>query len=162
MPDFFVPLDTSGITPYFNKVSNRNLIYRFAFDYTDKHRKEMANLKDYKAIEALLAKRKMVDLFVDYARKNGIEPNWDQIKISSQILETQLIAYIARNLIDNEGFFPIIRKVDTTLKKAIEIMGNEELSHLISSNCTKPLSYRTLVQTLSNSAVRKDIIALAV
>lgn len=161
MPDFFVPIDTSGASPYFNRVANRNLIYRFAFDYTDKHRKEMMDFKDHDAIENYLSKQMLVDKFVEFARKNGVEPNSQQIKVSKEILEVQLTAYIARNLIDNEGFFPIIRKVDTTLKRAIEIIENQELSQLMSQHKTGQISFKAIYQTLSSSSVRKDVIAFA-
>ena len=40
---------------------------------------------------------------------------------SGEIIRTQLKAYIARNIIGEEGFFPIIRQIDKTLQKAIEI-----------------------------------------
>ena len=36
MPDKFVPVDTSGVSPYFLKV--RSLIYRFALKYTENNR----------------------------------------------------------------------------------------------------------------------------
>lgn len=162
MPDFFVPFDTIGVTPYFNKVSNRNFIYRYAFEYTDSHRKELTKLKDYSAIEDFLAQQKIVDQFVEFARKNGVEPNLEQINISKEILEVQLKAYIARNLIDNEGFYPIIRSIDTTLRRAIEILENDELSQLMSQSYNQTITLRTLVQSLSNNSVRKDRIALAV
>jgi carboxyl-terminal processing protease len=34
--------------------------------------------------------------------------------------ETQLHAYIVRNILDNDGFYPIIEKIDTPLQRAIE------------------------------------------
>ncbi len=36
MPDKFVPVDTSGVSPYFIKV--RSYIYRFALSYTENNR----------------------------------------------------------------------------------------------------------------------------
>ena len=61
MPDHFIPLDTTGITPYFNQVARRNLIYRYAFNFTDKHRRQMANLKDANAIETYLRKANVLN-----------------------------------------------------------------------------------------------------
>ena len=42
-------------------------------------------------------------------------------KKSGFIINTQLKAYIARNIIGEEGFYPIIRHIDKTLLRAIEI-----------------------------------------
>jgi carboxyl-terminal processing protease len=40
---------------------------------------------------------------------------------SGLIISTQLKAYIARNILGEEGFYPIIQQIDKTLLKAIEI-----------------------------------------
>ncbi len=40
---------------------------------------------------------------------------------SGKILNTQIKAYITRNIIGEEGFYPIISKIDNTLQKALEI-----------------------------------------
>ncbi len=159
MPDFFVPFDTTGVTPYFNRVANRNLIYRFAFRYTDQHRKELSTFKDYNQIVNYLEREKILKQFIKFAESNGVEPVAEQIDISGDIIETQLMAYIARNIIDNEGFYPIIRRIDTTLKRAIEIIDEEDLNQLISLESKRRISFRTLVQSLSNASVRKDAIA---
>ena len=36
-----------------------------------------------------------------------------------RILSTQLKAYIARNIWNDDGFFPVIHKIDYTFQKAI-------------------------------------------
>ncbi|MCK7531433.1 MAG: hypothetical protein MZV63_10560 [Marinilabiliales bacterium] len=47
-------------------------------------------------------------------------PNREQIKISENIIYIQLKAYIARNMIDNKGFYPIWEKIDKTLLDALD------------------------------------------
>ncbi len=131
MPDIFTPMDTSGITPYFISVDSRNLIYRFAFDFTDNNRNTLSRFKRAEEIQAYLSKKNLLNQFVDYAKRNGIEPNPNQIRASKQIIEYQLMAYIARNMLDNEGYFPIIRKLDTTLKRAISVLEGDEVSQLL-------------------------------
>jgi hypothetical protein len=37
-------------------------------------------------------------------------------------MEVQLYAYIARNFLDNDGFFPIIQEIDSPLLKAVETL----------------------------------------
>ncbi|MDY0348164.1 MAG: S41 family peptidase [Tenuifilaceae bacterium] len=134
MPDFFVPLDTVGITPYFTKVARRNLIYRFTFNFTDKHRPQMAEMKDLEEIEKYLDAINLLDQFVGYAKKYGIDPNYDDIEKSKKIIETQIKAYIARNFIDNDGFYPILLRIDSTLIKTFEILqdNNNNISELLS------------------------------
>ena len=59
--------------------------------------------------------------FLTYAESRGVAKDDSGLKVSGNIIFTQLKAYIARNLIGEEGFYPIIRGIDNTLQKAIEI-----------------------------------------
>lgn len=125
MPDIFVGVDTSGISAYFSHVSNKGLVYRFAFDFTDKHRKDIENYTDYREIERYLDKQNILEKFIQFAKDQGVEPDAKDIKTSKDIITIQLKAYIARNIIDNDGFYPIISKLDNTLQKAIEKFDKE-------------------------------------
>jgi carboxyl-terminal processing protease len=160
MPDYFIPLDTTGVTPYFNRVARRNLIYRFAFQFTDKHRKALSTYKDYQSIVDHLQKQNLLNQFVAYAKERGVEPNESQIRTSKLIIETQLMAYIARNIIDDAGFFPIIMRIDNTLLKAIDIIEKESTKsqisslHISNSNILISLIANRKTQTI------KDIMAL--
>ncbi len=122
MPDFFVPIDTSGYSDYYKKLINKGLIYKFAFDYADLHREELSAFGDHEKISQYLEKKDVFNEFIKFAREKGIETNWGQIHVSKEILQAQLKAYIARNIIDNEGFYPILMKVDNTLQEAVKIM----------------------------------------
>ncbi|QKG81076.1 S41 family peptidase [Tenuifilum thalassicum] len=121
MPDIFVPLDTAGITPYYQQVSRRNLIYRFAFSFADKHRANSRNFKTFEDVDGYLKKFNLIKDFVRFAKDNGVDPIQKDIERSKLIIETQLKATIARNFIDNSGFYPYIRYIDETLLKAIEV-----------------------------------------
>jgi carboxyl-terminal processing protease len=41
MPDYFVPADTSGYSPYFQRIVQKGLIYQFALDYADRNRETL-------------------------------------------------------------------------------------------------------------------------
>jgi len=43
---------------------------------------------------------------------------------SERLIHTQVKAYIARNILDNKGFYPIWEQIDTTLRYAIEFLNN--------------------------------------
>jgi carboxyl-terminal processing protease len=120
MPDVFIPLDTLGNSEYFSKVRNLGLIYRFAFDFTDTQRPRMKNLKTAAEISKYLDQTDYYQKFIKFAGDNGIKPDYKDISTSEKIIKTQIKAYIARNIIDNEGFYPIIQEIDNTLLQAIE------------------------------------------
>ncbi|MDY0198476.1 MAG: S41 family peptidase [Tenuifilaceae bacterium] len=159
MPDFFIPMDTTGTSPYFNQVARRNLIYRFAFQYSDRNRKNLSSLKTHTDFISYLKGVNIMEQFIAFADKQGVKPNKNQINTSKKIIETQLMAYIARNIIDDKGFYPIITQIDSTLLKTIEII-KQEVSESITALDTpfKP-SMRMFYLSYSRNQVLKDLVA---
>lgn len=122
MPDVFVPRDTTSYSPYYNKVVNYGHLYQFALQYTDKNRGKLNEYKTWQQIEQYLDKQNLLNEFVAYAKTKDVEPNWKDINKSKRLIERQLKAYIARNIIGEEGFFPIYYKDDPTVLRALEEM----------------------------------------
>lgn len=120
MPDKFVPFDTTGISPYFMKVNP--LIYPFALKYTEMHRETLKKFTEPAEIEKHLDKQGLLNQFINYASVNKVKADPEGLKISGMIIHTQLKAYIARNILDNKGFYPIRQQIDTTLLFAIDFL----------------------------------------
>ena len=120
MPDYFVPADTSGYSEYYSKVTQKGLVYQFALDYADSNRKELSNFKTSAEFEGYFHKVNVLNLFVAFAEKKGVRINTTDLKTSSKIIDSQVKAYIARNIIGEKGFYPIIQNIDKTLLEAIE------------------------------------------
>lgn len=121
MPDKFVAVDTTMISPYYIKV--RALIYRFALKYTETNRDLLKKFPEANEMEKYLDKQALLDQFVAFAENNNVKRDPAGIKTSGKIIHTQLKAYIARNILDNKGFYPIWENIDTTLKYAIDYLG---------------------------------------
>jgi carboxyl-terminal processing protease len=122
MPDIFVPIDTSGVTEYFYNIRNQGLIYRYSLKYADENRTLLSALHTPEEFVTELEKRNVLKKFVAFASNEGVKEVPKEIKISEKILKVQLYAYIARNFIDNEGFFPIIQDIDEPLLKSMEVL----------------------------------------
>jgi len=122
MPDVFIPIDTLGISTYLRKLMTKAIVYRFSFDYVDSHRKDFVNRRDYKSILEYIKKQNLIDQLVVFAKKEGVKRDSKGLKHSREIIETRLYAYIARHLIDNDGYYPIIRNIDNTLNKAYDVI----------------------------------------
>lgn len=120
MPDIFVGRDTSLYTPYFNIVSNRAYTYQFAYQYTNKYRTELNKYKDWQSLEKHLLKANWLNEFVVFAKEKGVEPNEEQITISRPLLIRIVNAYIVRNILNDEGFYPLFERDDDITKKAVE------------------------------------------
>jgi carboxyl-terminal processing protease len=121
MPDIFIPLDTIGITPYYNKVWNTNTLYRYTLDFSDKHRNELNRVKSLDELDALFANEDLIGDFIKYAEANGVERNDKEIEMSHDIIRAQLRAYIGRNSMDDEsGFYYNIYPIDKVVQRAVE------------------------------------------
>ncbi len=120
MPDYFVPADTLGYSPYYSKVTQKGLVYQFALDYADSNRKELSKMTTTEQFDSYFQKTDILKMFVAFAEKKGVKPNNGDLKTSSKIIDYQTKAYIARNIIGEEGFYPIIKNIDKALLEAIE------------------------------------------
>ncbi|OKY96912.1 MAG: peptidase [Alistipes sp. 58_9_plus] len=99
MPDIFIPMDTTDLTPYYMEVSGRNILYRYTLDYADRHR------------DALNA----------YAAAQGVAPVARDIARSRKVMEAQLRAYIGRNTpLESDGFYYNIFPIDNVVSRTIE------------------------------------------
>lgn len=122
MPDVFVGRDTTLNTPWYNRCVNLAYTYQFAYFYTDKHRKELAKYKDWQSLEKYLLKQDVLAEFVRFAEDKGVERNDAEIQKSRPLMTRLLNAYIVRDMLGDEGFFPLFERDDEITKKAIELL----------------------------------------
>lgn len=121
MPDRFVPVDTVGVTTYLIRV--RPYIYEYAMLFTENHRDEMMSYTDINSLEQYLDKQELIRNFTSYvSNKYDLKTNNKELKTSESIIHNQIKAYIARNILDNKGFYPIWNKNDATLQSALEYL----------------------------------------
>ncbi len=122
MPDVFVPVDTVGSTHFLRQVRRRALTVRFAQRFVDAHRKQLEQFHSAKGLLEYLKTQGVLQQFLQFAKGQELAPKPGEVQQSRQILETQLYAHIARGVLDNEGFYPIILAIDDALLKGIEIL----------------------------------------
>lgn len=120
MPDFFIPTDTMGFSNYYSKITQKGLVYQFALDYADMNRNVLSKLTNSAEFEKYFNNKDILHQFVVFADKKGVSASNGDLKTSSEIIDHQVKAYIARNIIGEEGFYPIIKNIDNVLLEAIE------------------------------------------
>ncbi|MBW8334863.1 MAG: S41 family peptidase [Prolixibacteraceae bacterium] len=120
MPDFFIPADTLGFSDFYSKITQKGLVYQFALDFADSNRKTLSKLTNTKEFETYFQNRDILNQFVAFAAQKGIKASNGDLKTSSKIIDNQAKAYIARNILGEEGFYPIIKNIDNVLLEAIE------------------------------------------
>ena len=121
MPDVFMPLDTVGMSDYYRKVWNTNVLYRYTMEFTDRHRAEMDAVTSLAELDALLSEGDLLADFVAYTERNGVERDDVGLALSHDIIEAQLRAYIGRNALhDDAGFYYNIYPIDKTMQRAVK------------------------------------------
>ena len=122
MPDIFVGRDTTLNTPWYNRCVNLAYTYQFAYQYTDAHRKELSRFKDWQSLEKHLIKKDVIREFVKFAEEKGVEPNEAEIQKSRPLMTRLLNAYIVRDVLGDEGFFPLFERDDEITKRAVDYL----------------------------------------
>ena len=127
VPDIFVARDTAGITSYYIDVANANLLQRFAFNYCNKNRTALNKLDDYKQLlNVLPSDEELLKEFANFAAQNGVAPRWYYINRSRRLLVAHIKAFIARDIIGNQGFYPIFNSTDYTIQEALKAMNRNK------------------------------------
>jgi len=122
MPDVFVAHDTSMNSAYYSQIMDKGLVFKFAFIYSDKNRTSLTSLKTAEDIKAYLVKREAIKEFIAFCSSQQVMFDPVGYKKSESVLKTLIMAYIARNIIDNDGFFPIQKEIDYTLLESIKLL----------------------------------------
>ena len=119
MPDVFVPLDTTSYHLSISKANRKDLVRQYAFDYTSEHRQELENQSMQDFIQLFEINSNDLKALSDYCETSGVEMPIDEFSdYDTEIIQTQLKAHIARNIWNDDGFFPIIHEIDYTFQQA--------------------------------------------
>ena len=122
MPDYFVPQDTTGHTPYYTEAQNKGYTYSFAFQYADKNRETLKKFKDYNELCAHLDSENINLQFFKYAEGKGLTSSTAGQAECADVINNVLKAYISRNIIGEKAFYPILNSKDETIIRALEVM----------------------------------------
>lgn len=127
MPDVFVPIDTTFITPYFSKLFQKNLIFRYASQMTDRYRKEINAIKTLAQLDRFFADKNLFYDFVAYADRQGVRPTETEMTLSRAMITAQIKAYIGRNTSLNEtAFYYYILPQDKTLLRSVQALEGKD------------------------------------
>jgi len=123
MPDVFVPYKRNKDNVFYNNLSGKGLIYQFAFNYTDTHRKELMRFKSFNDFnKGFNVDDNMYNQLIKYALEQGVERNDQGAKANKKRISGMLKAYIARNLYRENGFYELYLSMDDDFKKALDVL----------------------------------------
>ncbi|NLN96480.1 MAG: S41 family peptidase [Bacteroidales bacterium] len=149
MPDVYVTIENDENLRFFNIVSNQGLIYQFAFDYTDAQRDKLnqfKNIDDY--VQNFKITDKIFNDFVMFVSTQDVKSSNASVQGSKQRIQHMLKAFIARNIFDDAGFYPIYFESDKVYLKAKETL--KELDSILLPTESQPLIFTQQQTGLQN------------
>lgn len=126
MPDYFVPLDTTATSAYLNRLFNSNSMQEFTFNYVGKNRSMLEEMKYSDYFDNFQISDKMFRELVEVGKQNGVEPNWDDLNKNKSLFATHMKAQIARQIWNNNGFYPIFNQTNEILQQAVKMFDKAE------------------------------------
>ncbi len=118
-PDIFVAEDTLDYTSYFKAATGTGLLMQFAFQYTDANRQKLRSYTTASEMAAYLGKQGLVEQFVSFADKNGLQRRNLMIKKSHRLLERFIIARVIFNMLTEQEGMQYINDDDKSVKTAL-------------------------------------------
>lgn len=126
MPDYFVPLDTSQTSTYLNKLFLSNTLRQYTFSYYEKNQKLLENMGMQGFIDSFQVTDKMLKDLTELAKTNNVEFNEEGFDKSKELIKLYSKAYIARNIWNNEGFYPIFNQQNEVFNEALKLFDRAE------------------------------------
>ena len=120
MPDIYVPVDTSGYTPYYYELSAKGILNDYVFNH-------LAS-KDiqYKSVRELISSFSLPDAgyqkIKQMAASRNIAINERQADLSRELIEADVKALLARYLFGDEGFYRALNSEDQVIARSIDVL----------------------------------------
>lgn len=129
MPDIFVPLDTTGVTPWYTRLVAKGLLNRYAIKWVDNNRDQLK--VQYPDADAFLRTFEvtpgMIDEIVNLAKEQGIEPDKKQIKESTPLISTILRGMIGRDLFTQAVYYrAVLPQLSNEYRQALDIINDPQ------------------------------------
>ncbi len=126
MPDIFVPVEEN--IAFFNQVFNRGHIYTFAFDYADRNRSALDRYRNARAfVDDFVLSEATYNAFLTYVSDLGVRTPDDVDRQTETLIKTNLKAYIGRNIIGAEAFYPVLHTQDRALIRALKALQEDTM-----------------------------------
>ena len=124
MPDVFIPLDTSKYYAYYNKLSQKNVVYTGVLDIMDTNRDVFKQkYSDFKTFNLKYeVSDEMIGKIIAAGDKEGVKGDEKSIEFARPLMKRQMKALIARDLFSVSHYFQVMNGDDSTIRKAMEVL----------------------------------------
>ena len=103
------------------KLFQKNLIFRYASQTTDRYRSQINAIKSLDELDRFFADKNLFYDFVAYAERQGVRPTESEMSLSRPLITAQIKGYIGRNTsLDETAFYYYMLPEDKTLLPAVD------------------------------------------
>ncbi len=120
MPDYFVPLDTSHSSKYFNELFAVNTIRELAFNYAEENKARLEKMTFNGFKEKFVVDDRMLSRMVAMGVKEKVKPNPSDLARNKSVFQNYLKAEIARRVWGNSNFFTVFNESNEVLQQVIK------------------------------------------
>ena len=128
MPDFFVPLDTTKISPNHQILIARGIVSKFVLEYFRDNQKKLHN--KYKTFDDYDKKfevsNDMIDRMCNMAKADSIELDSTDVLYDNKLLKMQCKANIASDLFETGAFSQIMNRRNNVFMAGLEVILDEK------------------------------------
>ena len=127
IPDYFIPLDTTGTSPYFSKLIRKGIFNQFALYYVNENREKLEKkYPNFEAYNKSFNSDQVVKQLIKYAENEKLEFNKEEFEKAENTINIRMKANIAQDLFDYKKFYQVINELNSTLQKSLKIMEDEK------------------------------------
>lgn len=125
-PDVFVPIDTADYSLFYSRAVSEGLLAEFIYKYSDAHKKELQAIK---SLDKFIAEFSISDVtfynFISFTASKGVKATYKELSRSKSSMKVQMKAMIARQYYKNEGYYRVMKELDSSLLKSIALLSAE-------------------------------------
>ncbi|MBI1266523.1 MAG: PDZ domain-containing protein [Cryomorphaceae bacterium] len=141
MPDVFVPIDTLGGSFYLSDLSYSGVMRTFAFDFVNKNRDLFAGYANVsELLEGYSVPDELLEKLFNAAEKEGIYKDKVGIKNSREVIRTRILAFIAKNVFNEEAYYRVLLEDDLVFDHALDVARDYDAYKVVDGKLTLPQS----------------------
>ena len=127
IPDVFVPVDTTGTSPYFLSLVRKGIMNRFTLEYVNENRNWLdSNYSDFQVFKSDFDLDSALNKVIEYAETKKLEFNQEQFDEAKEAISIRLKALIAQNYWGFSEFYEIFNELNPIYKKGISLISNKQ------------------------------------
>ncbi len=127
IPDVFVPVDTTGTSPYFLSLVRKGIMNRFALEYVNQNRDWLdSNFNEFKVFKSDFEIDSALSEMIEYAESKKLEFDQEEFDEAKEAITIRLKALIAQNYWGFSEFYQIFNELNPIYKKGIELISTKQ------------------------------------